>query len=116
MKVHRIALVIISGFFVAGCHPDFVGLNSYNAATTPNSYKPYTMDPGSYAGYGFSSGGRAPGMSYGTGSQEGAYDGHPYCGDPGHYVRMAAIKKDQFGNGPVNWSASDQVSSQNSEQ
>lgn len=103
-RAGRFGLLAISFLIAGGCYPNFAGLNAYNSAITPNSTKPYTMDPGSYSGIADATGGQIPGASYGTGAKLGKYDGHSYSGSPGHYARMKAERKLQFGNGPVNWS------------
>ena len=82
-------VVIIGGFATSGCsngQPRFKGIDSYQNATTTNAYAPVVgMDPYSYGGTAYATGGRAPAASYGTGA-----DG-PFDGDPSHYAKIAAF-------------------------
>jgi len=94
------AVALICGAIATtGCsngQPRFKGLDSYSNATTTNNYGPLPgIDPYSYGGTAYASGGLKPGVSYGT----GAYG--PFDGDPAHF---AAVSADNGGDvWPIDW-------------
>lgn len=93
---HKIILGLIGLGMIAvlgGCEPNLNGVNAYKAAETPNPAQTYVMDPGSYAGDAYGSGGTKPGTSYGTGAK-GNMDGNK-----AHYKAMEEVR----GTGPVDW-------------
>lgn len=94
-KRHLIQGIVFVGLLTAlgGCHPNFNGYNAFHSAETPIPEQTYVMDPGSYAGNAYASGGTQPGTSYGTGAK-GKHDG-----DKAHYAAMAALRP----QGPVDW-------------
>ncbi|MHB8635137.1 MAG: hypothetical protein ACYC96_01545 [Fimbriimonadaceae bacterium] len=91
--------LLCGGFVVSGCsngQPRFKGLDSYENATTTNAYGPVAgMDPYSYGGTAYASGGREPAASYGTGANG------PDDGDPAHYAAVATENKAAW---PIDWS------------
>jgi len=90
--------LLCGGITTTGCsngQPRFKGLDSYSSATSTNAYEPAKgIDPYSYGGTAYASGGLAPAASYGT-DAEGPFDG-----DPGHY---AAIDSVNGATWPVDW-------------
>ena len=95
-----LATLVFAGAAAAltGCsngQPRFKGLDSYNNATTPNDYRAVSgIDPYSYGGTAYASGGTQPGVSYGTGAT-GEDDG-----DAKHY---AALFAHNGSNWPIDW-------------
>ena len=84
---------------MTGCsngQPRFKGLDSYTNATTTNAYEPVQgIDPYSYGGTAYASGGLAPGVSYGTGA------GGPLDGDPAHFAALTAANGGDAW--PIDW-------------
>ncbi len=72
----RVGLALLAGAMVLGTGCRFKSGESYMAATVPNSTAPYVMDPYSYGGVSYATGGLRPNMSYGTGAR-GDLDGDP---------------------------------------
>jgi|GEM_PF-6826719 len=103
VPLSRVALIALILPVLAGCHIEMRGDEAYKAANIQNSQAPVVMDPGSYGGTSFASGGVAPGTSFGTGSTKEKYDGHTVDGNPSHYDQMKKLRQQQFGDGPVNW-------------
>jgi hypothetical protein len=94
------ALALLTGAIgTTGCsngQPRFKGIDSYDNATTTNAYAPVQgMDPYSYGGTAYASGGTLPGVSYGTGA-EGLFDG-----DPAHFAAVMAVNGGD--SWPVDW-------------
>lgn len=91
--------VVFAAFALSGCsngQPRFKGVEAYKNTTEPNDYdKLPPMDPYSYGGTAYASGGLAPAASYGTGAND------PFDGDPAHYVAMA--DRDGPDVPPVDW-------------
>ncbi len=93
------ALALAFGAFaVSGCsngQPRLKGLDAYANATMTNDYVPVDgIDPYSYGGTAYASGGTKPGVSYGTGA-EGDMDG-----DAKHFRDIAGYNG---ANWPVDW-------------
>ncbi len=91
MKGKTLVASIFAGAVLAGCQsgplegqPRFKGVEAYKSAVETNDYgKLGPMDPYSYGGTAYASGGLTPAASYGTGAND------PFDGDPGHYEAMA---------------------------
>ena len=99
----RILLIALSalcgGLSLTGCsngQPRFKGLDSYANATTPNTYEKLPgIDPYSYGGTAYATGGTQPAASYGTGA-DGQFDG-----DPAHYAAIEAFNGSS--SPPIDW-------------
>ena len=94
------ALILACGAVATtGCsngQPRFKGLDSYENATTTNPLGPVQgIDPYSYGGTAYASGGLAPGVSYGTGASD------PFDGDLAHFVAVVAYNGGDVW--PIDW-------------
>lgn len=92
-------VVLVSAIATTGCsngQPRFKGIDAYNNATETNQYGPVPgVDPYSYGGTAYATGGLAPAAMYGTGAL-GAFDG-----DPNHFAAIIQYNGDTVP--PVDW-------------